>query len=131
MANKIMEVTKLLGLESFEEFKIEDYPTSKFRFTDSEFQVTSFEAWSNANPMILGLLICGKKITRLPYHPKFDDKYWTYVDSTWFPTTFLWKETPIDYAFLGSGMVFRSYEEAIAGRADVYRKLTDREWKGE
>ena len=124
MANKIMEVTKLLGLESFEEFKIEDYPTSKFRFTDSEFQVTSFETWSNANPMILGLLICGKKITRLPYHPKFGDKYWTLTGQDFGATVVAWGNCVVDYVRLKLGIVYRTKKEALANRDEIYQMLT-------
>lgn len=130
MANKIMEVTSLLKLTPYEEFKIQKY-YDVFRFTDSEFQVFTSKGWVKASSLILADLIYCGEITRLPYSPKRNERYWTYVDKTWFPASFYWGDSPIDYSALYSGMVFRSYEEAIAGRADVYRKLTGREWKGE
>ena len=126
MANKIMEVTKLLGLESFEEFKIEGF-TYKFRFTDSEFQVSLAEVWGQSSSIMLAELIYGAKIIRLPYHPKFGDKYWTITGQDFGTTHIAWAESAMDYCRLKLGMVFRTKEEAHAKRDEIYQMLTGNE----
>ena len=133
MANKRQEVCKRLGVEVGEEFKIfnEGLSNAKYKFTLGDGLVHQITDNNWAKSVSLNALLTGKaKIHKLPYHPKFGDEYWAYVDKTWFPSKFAWLHSPIDYAFLGSGMVFRSYEEAIAGRPATYKRLTGEEWRG-
>ena len=124
MANKIMEVTKLLGLEPFEEFKIKDYATSKFRFTDSELQVINYGKWVEANTVILGYLIYGREIIHLPYQPKDNERYYTYVCEEFRVQSSTWSNCAIDYCRLKAGIVFRTEKEAREKQEEKMRELT-------
>lgn len=122
--NKITEVIRILGLNPYEEFKIDNYPTSKFRFTDSELQVTNSGEWDKSNSMILGQLIYGAKIVRLPYRPKNYDTYYTYVCEDFRIQSFSWSNCAIDYCRLKAGIVFRTEKEARENREEKMSGLT-------
>lgn len=123
MANKIMEFAKLLGLEPYDEFEIEGY-RGEFRFTDSIFEVISDGKWVEANSILLGELVYGRSITRLPYHPKFGDKYWTLTGQDFGATVVSWGNCVVDYVRLKLGIVYRTKKEALANRDDIYQMLT-------
>ena len=122
--NKIMEVISLLGFEPYEEFKIDNYPNIKFRFTDSELQSIGFGEWGKCNPMILGQLIYGTKLIRLPYRPNNGDTYWTLTGPDFDATCTMWDDCAIDYCRLRLGMVFRTKEGLLAKRDEIYQMLT-------
>lgn len=123
MANKIMEVTSLLGLNPYEEFKLKIF-SDVFRFTDSEFQVFISKEWVKASSLLLADLIYGEEIIRLPYRPKSGDKYWTITGRDFGTTHIAWAESAMDYCRLKLGMVFRTKEEAHAKRDEIYQMLT-------
>lgn len=77
MANHMKEVAKLLGVELEEVFRLEKYE-SYFRFTREYFE-SSLDGnnWSIAhNLTLLAVLNGAATIKKLPWKPKYDEKYY-------------------------------------------------------
>jgi hypothetical protein len=83
-------------------------------------------------------LICGDfEIIKLPYEPKYGEKYWTYAGSDgyggWGFYHATWTDSAGDYVYKSAGCIFRTKEEAIATLFEKYKQLTGKElemeWK--
>ena len=80
--NKIREVAKLLGLELYEEFEIEELKEEKYRFTETNVEGKSFngcrhnKGW-NQVAILTSLLNGTLTIKRTPWKPDhLGQEYW-------------------------------------------------------
>ncbi len=79
-------------------------------------------------------LICGDyEISRLPFKPKYGEKYWTYAGSDgyggWGFYHGTWTDSAGDYIYKSAGCIFRTKEEAVEAFNEKYKQLTGRELK--
>lgn len=118
MANYMKEVAKLLGVELEEVFRLEKYE-SYFRFTREYFE-SSLDGndWSMANSLtLLDVLNGTATIKKLPWKPKYDEKYYIPSISNAFGyNSFYWRGDDSDEKYYNFGIICKSKEEAIALR---------------
>ena len=114
--NFIPEITKKLGVELGEEFKVV-YKT-RFEiicnFTLAGLFVHKGDS-GKYEKELLADIICGKaEIVKLPWKPKKGDTYFTFelLGSTWVVRSSWWGGFPNEYALLDKGWVYRTCEEA-------------------
>lgn len=140
-ANLIPVITRALGLQIGEEFKLENYG-SKCRFTVDNLQIYNVYGpeevcgWVDLPRETLCDLITGRiKIEKSSFNiPTYGVPYWTYKHikedpKGWYPRRILWDGFEADYLRLASGCVFLTREEAIAARPAKYKEITGKEWR--
>lgn len=134
MANLIPVIAKELDLSIDEIFKIKGY-VDNYRFTNTELQINITErvtdtAWESAPLTILNILVCNSDLViKQPFEPKEGYEYWTYWDLLFVPHKTEWNNYTLDYIRKATGCVFRTKEEAIKARPEVYKRLTGKEWE--
>ena len=118
MTSHMKEVAKLLGVELEEVFRLEKYE-SYFRFTREYFE-SSLDGnnWSIAHNLTLLAVLNGTAtIKKLPWKPKYDEKYYTPSISNAFGyNSFYWRGDDSDEKYYNFGIICKSKEEAIALR---------------
>lgn len=116
MTSHMAEVAKLLGVELEEVFRLEKYE-SYFRFTREYFE-SSLDGndWSMANSLTLLAVLNGTAtIKKLPWKPKYDEKYYIPSISNAFGyNSFYWRGDDSDDKYYNLGLIFKSKEDAIA-----------------
>lgn len=130
MANLIPVITKELGVEIGEEFKFKQnglLDGFTYRFTDKEIQSKCKGKEWGTSPIDLNIIL-KQEIIKLPFEPKTGDEYWTYSE-TWEVEDWVWTYDFLDLVYKRVGIVFRTKEEAIKARPEVYKRLTGKEWK--
>lgn len=111
----IEDVAKLLGVSLEEEFKINDYE-GKFKLTKDGLKEFDGDEWYQNNELdtlLVDLLTGGLSITIEPFKPVYGSIYY-------YPSTFwrsaesaVWKNSPVDFALLNAGMVFRNKDKCL------------------
>lgn len=126
--NLINEITKMLGVEIGEEFKVKDYNGLTCRF-DADGLKESYdnrpkEGWAFANAL-LGSLLAGKlEIIKLPWKPKEGEICYSFgtIYGKWVVRSDMWAGAPCDYALLDKGWVYSTKEEATAALPAVAKE---------
>ena len=122
----IKMVADKLGLAINEEFKVDG--SGVYRFTEDGLEVKNFysgEDWCKSS-MLLNVIF-ESEITKVPFEPKYGDKYWTYTTPKFKIVECIWANSVFDFALLKCGGVFRTMEEADKNRPELYKKLTGKE----
>lgn len=127
MANhKYSEIAKMFGLELEEVFQIQGFK-EKFKFIPQGLVIYQ-GGWILDAPLLRKLLSGDLEIVTPPYRPQMGNLYWTYIYRDWVVVSAEWLDDPWDYARLEAGMIFRTQEEALAARAELYKKVTGKEY---
>ena len=129
MANhKYTEIAKMFGLELDEVFQIKGVK-GEFKF-DPQGLVSedSQGKWLFDSTILRRLLSGDLEVVRPPYRPQTGDFYWSYIYSGWVVAGSDWIDDAVDHARLEAGMVFRTQEEALDARAELYKKVTGKEY---
>lgn len=135
--NLMPEIAKLLGVEMGEAFYINDHlgrrvcaysDNNLFKIGPALLHLNNtdgcFEG-SDRDQIILVKLLAGLlTIEKLPWEPKFDERYYMPSVSNQCVQEYFWKECTLDFAMKALGMVYRTREEAEAHMADDYKRLT-------
>ena len=132
MSNNLMpEIMKMLGVEYGEKFQLDPYGTESakgnlFYFNENNglLMVYPDGVSCDANGLVYGILCGYYKIVKLPWKPKFDERYYMPSVSNQCIQEYFWKEYTLDFAMKALGMVYRTREEAEAHFADDYERLT-------
>lgn len=129
--NLIPQIAQMLGVALGEEFKIKEYNNQTYRF-DADGLKTSFDnrpkkEWTFANTA-LGSLLAGKlEIVKLPWKPKLNERYWTFMSSLeggkLYVLNYMWDNSVIDVALHKVGWVFRTREEACAALPGAAKEI--------
>lgn len=117
--NLIPEIARMLGVKVGEKFKVKGDDELTYRFTSDGLKLTynnNMEISGSAASAALIALLNGKdEIAKLPWKPKYKDKYWTFyinnydkLDIDWN----IWTEEVAELARLKAGWVYRTQEEA-------------------
>lgn len=65
----------------------------------------------------------------MDYKPRYDELYYTIASYRWSITPLTWTASPGDFMRKALGIVFKTEEEAIQARPQIYKQLTGREWE--
>lgn len=120
-------IAKELGVEIGEEFELQGYPGSKHRLNEDKLEVSFGSEWIKSGLTINAL--GNIEVIKLPYKPKYGDKYWTYVTPNFNIIEYPWTNCVLDFVLLKCGCCFRTKKEAVAARPAKYQTLTGKEWK--
>lgn len=125
--NLIPGITKMLGVELGEEFKVKGDDELTYRFDSDGLKLTHDSgielAKISANVAFVDLVNGKDEIIKLPWKPKEGEKYWSFLPGAWMVTWYTWDDSPIDFAFYKVGWVFRTKEEAEAALPAVAKEL--------
>ena len=127
--NLIPQICKMLGVELGEEFKIKEYGERIYRFDNSGLQLIYDNGVRNLNitaNMALSCLLSGDiEIVKLPWKPKKDETYYTFVlmGDKWVVRSSRWGGFPNEHALLDKGWVYRTKEEAEAALPKVAAEM--------
>ena len=125
----IKMVADKLGLAINEEFKINGFNRLEvYRFTEDRLEVKNvdlYEDWCKS-AMSLNILF-ESEITKVPFEPKYGDKYWSYATPMFDIVESVWTSNVRDFALLKCECIFRTKEEADKNRPEIYKKLTGKE----
>lgn len=132
--NLLPEIAKMLDVEMYEKFKIEGMSSDLvFRIGVDGLEMERFDyaeddrIWVTLASCNFVDLLTGKgKIIKLPWKPKYKDKYWTFyindhdkLDINWS----IWTEEVAELARLKAGWVYRTQEEAKAALPAVAKEM--------
>ena len=127
--NLIPGITKMLGVELGEEFKVV-YKTGFeiiCNFTMAGVFVHKGDS-GKYEKELLADIICGKvEIVKLPWKPKKDDVYYTFsfggLSEEWVVVKQQWDAHPYERALFDKGWVYRSEEDAQAALPKVAAEI--------
>ena len=119
--NLIPKISKMLGVELGEEFKITGYGEAIYKFTNDGLVLNQRDGFgleiTVAVKAQLDSLLNGKdEIIKLPWKPKVDETYYScssrQKDETWVVTGILWDNDVVDNALFKAGWIFKTEDEA-------------------
>ena len=127
------ELSDFLGVELNEVFMLSN-KLGQYRVTSDrlEYRDNDKSLWGESIASVNGFF--SYKIIRLPFIPVYEETYYTYIrnnDDTWSVHKTAWTGSVSDYARLKSGIVFRSYKEALSKLPKCYKDLTGDDYKYE
>lgn len=133
MANLIPQIARMLGVEIGEEFQIKEYGERIYRFANSGLQLIYDNGVRNLNTTtnmaLSGLLSGDFEIVKMPWKPKFGEKYYSFGgkfigdSSIWIIVDVIWDGLAYDVDMLDKGWVFHTKEEAKAALPAVAAEL--------
>ena len=116
MINYMSEVAKILGIELGEKFKIANYDGYYYLDNNGFYHEYSSGKIEPNSAMFITLLNGYHKLTKLPWKPKFDEKYYSVgVDGS--VEDGVWLNDFLDYSLYKIGNCYRTIEEARANRS--------------
>ena len=124
--NFITEITKMLGVELGEEFKIEG--DNRTYWFDLDGLHSGEYVVEDEDDAMLHDLLCGEvEIVKLPWKPKQGEKYWGFwysqLNDAWLVILYTWSNNPEDFAFYKAGWVFHTKKEAKAALPTVAKEM--------
>ena len=118
--NYMPEIAKMLGVEVGEIFKMTDY-NSLYRFTERGLEFKGTAGWC-LSERIEWLLTGRNEILKLPWQPRYDEKYYKPSENFSYAVAMFWHNRPWDFAYKETGMVFRTKEECEAALPKLRKK---------
>lgn len=126
--NLIPGITKMLGVELGEEFKVDKYDEMTFKFAENMLVARAdFKGakWGITYVVLSELLGGNVEIVKIPWKPKKCDVYYTFGSfaQEWQVSRQIWTHHPFDLAVLDKGWVYRTEKEAQAALPAVAKEL--------
>lgn len=128
--NLIPGIAKMLGVELGEEFKIKGYDGLTYKFVDYGLQLSSQNDIGitaiPTNVALENLLNGNDEIIKLPWKPKFGDRYFGVFEfngKLQICRYDIWRETIAEEAQYRCGWVYRTREEAEAALPVVAKEM--------
>ena len=117
--NYMAEVAKRFGLELEEHFHItkKSYENTVYKFTKDgvAFYDNKLRTWYESVGALAGILTGETEVVKLPWKPKYDEKYYVPSISNAFGyNKFYWMGDDSDDKYYNLGLIFKSKEDAIA-----------------
>lgn len=106
--NYMPEVLKMLGLEVGEKFNIKGFNLNPYQF-DEEYNLIDMEFYEK-NRLVQDLLIGRIKIEKLPWKPKYGEKYY-FIGFDGLIDSWNWTGVMIDHYCYNAMNIFRTSEE--------------------
>nr|DAK02766.1 MAG TPA: hypothetical protein [Caudoviricetes sp.] len=131
--NLIPAIIQMLGVEIGEKFKVKGDDELTYRFDSAGLKITHYSgieiAEISANVAFVNLVNGKDEIVKLPWKPKDNDVYYTFVsagagiDCVYTLISYRWDGCVIDMALLKAGWVFRTRQEAEAALPKVAAEM--------
>lgn len=126
--NLIPEIAKMLGVELGEEFKIKGREGAIYKFIVDGLLVSDDDAekvYTTAHMPLVGLVRGDIEIVKLPWKPKKGETIYSFtlMYGNWVVYSYVWLNSPCDYALLGKGWVYRTEAEAEAALPKVATEI--------
>lgn len=127
-----------LGLEIGEKFKLRYVLTGEIVKTLQGVEIVyHFEedalyagnSMRTSQSLFHELIYGSLQVVKMPFEPKLYDEYWTYVGNGWSVRQYKWFDLPLDFVMLKAGMIFRTEQEAVEARPELYKEYTGKEWR--
>ena len=130
--NLIPEISKLLGVEMEEAFKIRrpDYEVCEngiYAFFENEGLMKKNEQAefdNNSSIEFKDLCLGNYQVVKLPWEPKYKEYYYCPSVTERRVIELLWLDDTCDYALKALGMVYKTKKEALEHFAEDYERLT-------
>lgn len=121
--NYMQDVAKMLGVELGEEFNVSSCGQTLYKLTEDGLSCLVCDKWVEQADFAFMALIKGKyKIIKLPWEPKYGDKYY-YPESNFTRVSwYKWANDSVDFALKEAGMIFRTKEECEAALPALRKK---------
>lgn len=121
--NKMKDIAKLLGVELYEEFAIEEEYGTRFRLTNIGLQISySDENWIYCN-RIFDLLTGVNTIRKLPWKPKFGTIYYVPITQYSKYNTYTFSNDVVDKFYMDNKLMCETKEEAIKLRNYILEQV--------
>ena len=130
--NLMLQIAKLLGVETGEEFKIRrpDYEVCEngiYAFFEGEGLMKKNEQGefdSNSSIEFEDLCLGNYEVVKLPWEPQEGDMYYILNTRALFIESFMWDNGTFDYLAKNMGIIYRTKAEAEAHLEEDYKRLT-------
>ena len=119
--NYMADVSKMLGVELGEEFKI-DGSNLIYKFLENGLCCKCDGAWLPAKHQFLDLIKGELEIVKLPWQPKKGDEYYYPGEGFNNICRALWENTVFGFAYKEAGLIFKTYEECEAALPELRKK---------
>ena len=122
--NLIPKIAKMLGVELFEEFKVEG-DNRTYWFDLDGLHSGEYVAEDEDDAMLHDLLCGDAEIVKIPWKPKKDEDYYTFggSDGSWRVSQQHWTYHPFDLALFEKGWVYRTRAEAKSALPKVAAEM--------
>lgn len=121
--NYMQDVARMLGVELGEEFNVSGCGQTLYKLTEDGLSCLVCDKWEEQADFAFMALIKGKyKIIKLPWRPKYDEKYYRPGLKFTKVLSEFWNNTVADFAYKETGMVFRTAEECEAALPELRKK---------
>lgn len=134
--NLLPEIAQMLGVELGEKFKVKGHYKLTYQFDYNGLRVTYDDGRKMfgtiaTDALLIALLRGESKIVKLPWKPKEDEVFYTFLldfkddgdGYVWKAAECFWDDSPVDFALLKAGWVFRTCAEAKAALPNVAKEL--------
>lgn len=127
--NLIPQIAQMLGLQLGEEFKVKGEDELTYRFDSDGLKLThdsGIELADVSAKVAFAALLNGKdEIIKLPWKPKKGETIYSFtlMYGNWVVYSYVWLNSPCDYALLGKGWVYRTEAEAQAALPKVAAEM--------
>lgn len=124
--NLIPEICKMLGVELFEEFKVEG--DNRTYWLDLDGLHSGEYVVEDEDDAMLHDLLCGEvEIIKLPWKPKKDETFYTFgihaTENKWVVVSVKWWDNVKNLALYKIGWIYRSQAEAEAALPAVAAEI--------
>lgn len=124
--NLIPEIAKMLGVELFEEFKVEG--DNRTYWLDLDGLHSGEYVVEDEDDAMLHDLLCGEvEIIKLPWKPKQDETFYTFgihaTENKWVVVSVKWWDNVKNLALYKIGWIYRSQAEAEAALPAVAAEI--------
>lgn len=121
--NYMPEIAKMLGVEVGEKFNVSSCGQTLYKLTEDGLSCLVCDKWVEQADFAFMALIKGKyKIIKLPWEPKYGDKYY-YPESNFTRVSwYKWANDSVDFTLKEAGMIFRTKEECEAALPELRKK---------
>ena len=121
--NYMQDVARMLGVELGEKFNVSSCGQTLYKLTEDGLSCLVCDKWVEQADFAFMALIKGKyKIIKLPWEPKYGDKYYCPDSNFTRVSWYKWAHDSVDFAFKEAGMIFRTAEECEAAMPELRKK---------
>lgn len=129
--NYMQDVARMLGVELGEKFNVSSCGQTLYMLTEDGLSCLVCDKWVEQADFAFMALIKGKyKIIKLPWQPRYDEKYYKPSENFSYAVAMFWHNRPWDFAYKETGMVFRTKEECEAALPELRKKYLEEVFRG-
>lgn len=134
--NLMPKIAEMLGVEIGEEFKVKGHYKLTYKFNYNGLRATYDDGAKMfgtiaTDALLIALLRGESEIVKRPWKPKEDEVFYTFLFDfkddgdgyVWRVSECFWDDSPVDFALLKAGWVFRTRKEAQTALPDVAKEL--------